>query len=99
MSQPASRTTSTPCLAQANGRSAPGHPEIELALVKLWRTTGEQRYFNLARFFIENRGRKFFAEEHHEPLDRYEGCFWQDDVPICDHRAASKVMLSAQPTF
>ncbi|MFO1496784.1 MAG: glycoside hydrolase family 127 protein [Verrucomicrobiota bacterium] len=64
----------------------PGHPEIELALVKLWRVTGEQRYFNLARFFIENRGRHFFAEEHGEPVDRYDGSYWQDDVPITEHR-------------
>jgi DUF1680 family protein len=65
----------------------PGHPEIELALVKLWRVTGEQRYLNLAQFFIENRGRKFFAEEHQTPLDRYDGTYWQDDVPICDHQS------------
>ena len=64
----------------------PGHPEIELALVKLWRATGNQRYFELARFFVENRGRKFFATEHHEPLDKYDGSYWQDDVPIYDHR-------------
>jgi DUF1680 family protein len=64
----------------------PGHPEIELALVKLWRATGERRYFELARFFIENRGRKFFATEHHTPLDRYDGTYWQDDVSIYDHR-------------
>ncbi|MHB8519747.1 MAG: glycoside hydrolase family 127 protein [Limisphaerales bacterium] len=64
----------------------PGHPELELALVKLWRATGERRYFDLARFFIENRGRKFFAEEHHTPLDRYDGTYWQDDMPIFDHR-------------
>jgi DUF1680 family protein len=63
-----------------------GHPEIELALVKLWRATGEKRYFELARFFIENRGRKLFATEHHIPLDRYDGTYWQDDVPICDHK-------------
>ena len=44
----------------------PGHPEIELALIKLWRATGNQRYFELARFFVENRGRKFFATEHHD---------------------------------
>jgi len=62
----------------------PGHPEIELALVKLWRATGERRYFNLAQFFIENRGTKFFAEEHQTPLDSYDGAYWQDDVPICD---------------
>ncbi|RPI26564.1 MAG: glycoside hydrolase family 127 protein [Acidobacteria bacterium] len=63
----------------------PGHPEIELALVKLWRVTGELRYFNLARFFIENRGKKFFAEEHQTPIETYDGSYWQDDVPICDH--------------
>ncbi len=64
----------------------PGHPEIELALIKLWRVTGEQRYFKLARFFIENRGRKFFAEEHKTPFDKYDGAYWQDDVPIYDHK-------------
>lgn len=64
----------------------PGHPEIELALVKLARVTGEQRYFNLARFFIENRGRHFFATEHGIPEDQYDGAYCQDDVPIRDHR-------------
>ncbi|RPJ85968.1 MAG: glycoside hydrolase family 127 protein [Acidobacteria bacterium] len=62
----------------------PGHPEIELALVKLWRATGERRYFKLAQFFIENRGIKFFAQEHQTPLDSYDGTYWQDDAPICD---------------
>lgn len=64
----------------------PGHPEIELALVKLWRTTEERRYFELARFFVEKRGVGFFADEHRTPKDRYDGAYWQDDVPICDHR-------------
>jgi len=64
----------------------PGHPEIELALIKLWRATGQDRYFKLAQFFVENRGRKFFADEHKTPLDRYDGSYWQDDVPICEHR-------------
>ncbi|MFA5675900.1 MAG: beta-L-arabinofuranosidase domain-containing protein [Christensenellales bacterium] len=34
----------------------PGHPEIELALVKLYRETGAERYLDLARYFIERRG-------------------------------------------
>lgn len=63
----------------------PGHPEIELALIKLWRATGERRYFELARFFVENRGRHFFAEEHRTPPEKYDGAYWQDDVPIGDH--------------
>ncbi len=63
----------------------PGHPEIELALIKLWKATGEQRYFNLSRFFIENRGKKYFAVEHGTPLESYDGTYWQDDVPIYEH--------------
>ncbi|WP_416841773.1 glycoside hydrolase family 127 protein [Haloferax sp. DFSO52] len=35
----------------------PGHEEIELALVKLYRETGTERYLDLARFFIDARGR------------------------------------------
>lgn len=35
-----------------------GHEEIELALVRLGRTTGEQRYLDLARFFVDQRGRE-----------------------------------------
>jgi DUF1680 family protein len=31
---------------------ADGHPEIEMALVELYRTTGEKRYLNLAEFFL-----------------------------------------------
>ena len=33
-----------------------GHQEVELALVKLYRATGEQRYLDLSRFFLEERG-------------------------------------------
>ena len=62
-----------------------GHPEIELALIKLWRATDNPRYFELARFFVENRGRKFFATEHKTPLEKYDGSYWQDDCPIYDH--------------
>ena len=35
-----------------------GHPEIELALVKLFRATGQERYLRLSQFFIEERGRQ-----------------------------------------
>lgn len=64
----------------------PGHPELELALVKLWQVTGEQRYFDLARFFVENRGIGFFADEHGTPREHYDGTYWQDNVPIREHR-------------
>ncbi len=35
---------------------APGHPEIELALVELYRETGETRYLETARYFLDRRG-------------------------------------------
>ena len=34
----------------------PGHQEIELALVKLYRVTGEQKYLDMAKYFIDARG-------------------------------------------
>ena len=39
-------------------RGYPGHEEIELALVKLYRATGEKRYLKLAEFFVNERGRQ-----------------------------------------
>lgn len=45
-------------------RGYPGHEEIELALVKLYRATGEKRYLKLAKYFIDERGSEpnYFAE-------------------------------------
>lgn len=34
----------------------PGHPEVELALVKLYQVTGERRYLDTAKYFIDVRG-------------------------------------------
>ncbi len=39
-------------------RGYDGHPEIELALVKLYRATGNRKYLELSRFFVEERGRQ-----------------------------------------
>jgi DUF1680 family protein len=33
-----------------------GHPEIELALVRLYRATGEARYLALSKYFVDERG-------------------------------------------
>ena len=35
-----------------------GHPEIEMALVELFRETGERRYLELSVYFVEMRGQK-----------------------------------------
>lgn len=50
-------------------RGYPGHQEIELALVKLYRATGERRFLDLAGYFVEERGRKpyYFEAEAASP--------------------------------
>lgn len=63
-----------------------GHPEIEQALFKLWKATGQQRYYDLAAYFLNTRGSRFFAEEKRIPKDRFDGTYWQDDVPLREHK-------------
>lgn len=36
--------------------TTPGHEEIELALIRMYRATGKKKYLELAQFFIDNRG-------------------------------------------
>jgi DUF1680 family protein len=62
-----------------------GHPELELALVKLSRATGDKRYFALAQKLVMTRGSHFFAQEHGTPEAEYDGTYWIDDVPITQH--------------
>jgi uncharacterized protein len=71
--------------------SAPGHEEIELALVKLADLTGERRYLELARFFLDQRGRphQTAAEPAESPLARYDvPIYRQDHLPVTEQREA-----------
>lgn len=47
---------------------ADGHPEIELALAKLYDATGEERYLNLARYLIDVRGQDRSSTPSRSPL-------------------------------
>ena len=57
-----------------NGKKdgVPGHEEIEMALVELYRTTGEARYLELAKYFVEARGKGYAGgspyHQDHAPL-------------------------------
>ncbi|QCB94410.1 glycoside hydrolase family 127 protein [Cellulomonas shaoxiangyii] len=55
-----------------------GHPEIEVALVELYRVTGEQRYLDQARLFVERRGHGLLGEIDFGPQ------YFQDDLPVRD---------------
>ncbi|PSR81659.1 hypothetical protein BD289DRAFT_438787 [Coniella lustricola] len=43
----------------------PGHPEIELALIRFYKRTGSQKALELARYFIEERGNNEGVEGKH----------------------------------
>ena len=48
--------------------SYPGHQEIELGLVKLYRITGDQKYLDLAKFFLDVRGDGDTYSQAHKPV-------------------------------
>jgi DUF1680 family protein len=52
----------------------PGHQEIEIGLVKLYRVTGDRRYLELAKFFLDVRGPDGWAynQAHERVVDQLE---------------------------
>ncbi|AHG01688.1 hypothetical protein HALLA_04615 (plasmid) [Halostagnicola larsenii XH-48] len=67
---------------------APGHQEIELALVKLARVTDEQRYVELARTFVDRRGRNDRFEREFERVESIAGYDPDDGGIATDARGA-----------
>ena len=49
-------------------RIAPGHEVIEMGLAKLYRQTGDKRWLDLAKFFLENRGHGSEYSQDHKPV-------------------------------
>ncbi|MBR9998248.1 MAG: glycoside hydrolase family 127 protein [Cyclobacteriaceae bacterium] len=60
--------------------AVPGHEEIEIGLIKLYRITGKEHYLELAKFFVDQRGLK----ENRELWGEYH----QDHMPVRDQRKA-----------
>jgi len=59
----------------------PGHEEIEIGLVRLYRVTGEAKYLRQAKFFIDMRGRK-------DKRGRIYGTYCQDHQPLVEQTEA-----------
>ncbi len=59
----------------------PGHEIAEMALVRLYETTGEKKYLELAEFFIDRRGQKpiYFIEEE-KKLAELDGTAYHEPV-------------------
>jgi DUF1680 family protein len=55
-----------------------GHPEVETALVELFRLSGNQAYLNLAKQFVDDRGQRIFV------ADGRGGSYFQDEVAVRD---------------
>jgi DUF1680 family protein len=58
----------------------PGHQEIEIGLCKLYRVTGQQKYLDLAKYYVELRGR--------EGTHKLRGPSQQDHKPITEQDEA-----------
>ena len=66
---------------------APGHQEIEIGLIKLYRVTGDKRWLDLAQFFIDVRGRQ--GEYMRHPANsRFE--VYNDSVYLQMHKPVLK---------
>ncbi len=63
----------------------PGHEEIELALIKLYDLTGEERYLKLCSYFIETRGT---SEKDKNIPSWAKPEYYQSDVPVREFTAA-----------
>ena len=68
---------------------APGHEEVELSLVKLYRVTGDRRYFDLAKFFLDTRGTNHTASKDYtdDSWKLYnDRPYRQDDTPLVNQQ-------------
>ncbi len=66
---------------------APGHEVIEMGLVKLYRATGDKKYLDLAKFFIDCRGERQHDKNSTNMFEN--GKYWQDDKPLVNQEEAA----------
>jgi len=74
-------------------RDVPGHEEVELALVKLYRVTGQQKYLDLAKFFLDERGQKHSVE--HPQFEQGNRFFMYNDLAYRQDQAPVRQQTSA----
>ena len=66
----------------------PGHPEVELALLRLYHATGDEKCLALAKHFIDVRGvnNRFYEEE----AARRDWSVWGNDATDYDYQQSGK---------
>ena len=65
---------------------APGHEIVEMGLVRLYRITGREDYLHLAKFFIDERGRRTYDTTSADVWKN--GVYWQDNEPVTEQDEA-----------
>jgi len=65
---------------------APGHEIVEMGLVRLYRITGKQGYLQLAKFFIDERGKRAYDKNSADVWKN--GSYFQDDEPVTEQDEA-----------
>lgn len=75
-----------------------GHQEIELALMKLYHTTGNDKYLNLSTYFLDQRGAEphFYDQEwekrgktyHFSEMNVFDRAYSQAHLPVRDQDSA-----------
>jgi DUF1680 family protein len=60
----------------------PGHQEIEIGLVKLYQVTGKEEYIDMAKFFLDQRGKGLATSA------RYDASYNQDHLPVSEQSEA-----------
>lgn len=79
--------------------AVPGHQEIEMALIKLYDQTGEKRYLELCRFFLEQRGHLHEQEKRVRGEKPREADYNQDRVPLAEATTAVGHAVRAGYTY
>ncbi len=71
--------------------ATPGHEEIELALVKLYHCTGNCKYLEMSRHFVEKRGNNSKEPENRD--------YWQANAPVRELNTADGHSVRAAYLF
>ena len=74
-------------ITQKHG-GVPGHPEVELALLKMYRATGEKKCLELAEYFIDQRGKDtdFYKRE----AEKRDWTVWGSDPADNEYRQCGR---------
>ena len=74
----------------------PGHPEVEIGLMRMYHTTGKEQYRDMAQYFIDRRGQDpdWFQKERqnrdweHYPMNPADTKYNQSFAPVRQQKSA-----------